>query len=1380
MRLVSILWLYLFFYFQPTYLSGQGSNALPEIVPVRTQSLVGEDDPTHYAYRNLVIDNKGRLWLKTIGVAEQLYAMQVFQFDGYNHWLINVARDSFNDIRGGFLQDCDANGRLYGYLNDPKLKSALYTLDVELDHLTYTTIPEGMVGSVLEYQPGRFWVLGKTKTAFQIYDWDGKSLDFFATIPNTSHYREAHGFLKFADTHFIYADSIFWILDGDFPIISYDAASKTTIRYTGEDFAGYKERQFTPDEFRNAHKNIVLRGDSLFVVHNLAGEQFYIKNLQRPDQLFTPFRIIPEGTRANSIWEDKTGNLLFLYEYLNFDNYRMGAILLDTSGQLFDYSPMIEDIPRIQSVSGYDFSKQVYLGTSNGAYFIEAKTEQSIVTFPELINLRHIHRLGADSFLIRTTRGWLDIISNGQLQNIPEDNCTADPRAFQGAIALLDDPQGNIWLKGGWRMTRYTSAPDGSCLTHEFEQEVKFATFLSNGKLAIIEEEENALYIYDPDSRTKSRIAGSDISLAGVPHAMYAKNDVLWVATNKGLYKVNWKNGAVRKYGETTDFEDSRILVIHDNQKGQLWLGTVNQGIHVFDIQQEKVTRVINKSDGLSNDVVVGILEDDHGHIWASTYNGLNLIDASGQIITILKEEDGITHNEFNRYAYFKSEDGRLFFGGLKGLNIIEPELIRQTLQSSESTKIYISQLSYYDDRADKVVHHRNYDAKGKSLTLPAEKRFLSIKVGASNYGRNQRNRYAYRLNGIDQEWTYMGHEHYIRLPNLPSGNYALEIIGIDHNGNKSGNTISIPIYAKDYFYNKAWFYILLAIPLIALVIFWMRRLNKEKETLELEVAKRTEQIQKDKTLIEQQASDLKQLDQMKSRFFANISHDFRTPLTLITGPAEIMEKDSGLQKKPVVKQSIQSILQNSRKLLRLVDEMLDLARLDSNQVVLNEEELILFSTCEAVFQSYQAAAQQKKLQYQFEYQLPRNYHLVTDPGRLEKILNNLIGNALKFTGTGSVIFTVAEHQDKIIFEVKDTGRGIPPEDLPHIFDRYFQSKQEALSTSNGSGIGLSLSLELAKLMGGDIAVNSSFEEGSTFALTLPANGANKPIQIEEKQEAQLAEALPLTKDQLIAPALAESKILIVEDNLEVQEFIKSLLDRQYEVITKPNGLEALEYLSTFSQNNQLPVDLILSDINMPKMNGYELLRALKADDHLRQIPIVMLTARVKEKSKFEALRMGVDDYLTKPFSPTELQLRVNNLLTNYHQRQAYRKVFNVEPQFVESASADQTWLEELEKAILDALDKKIDPSIAYLSTVLPISERQLSRKVKLLTGLTIGKYTQEIKLQKARYLLENRLINSVAEVSYLSGFNSPGYFARVYLKNYGKSPSQYLQESKS
>lgn len=1351
----------------------------PAITPAIIEPLVGENDPTQFCYRNMVIDESGRLWMNTCGVAERFYALQILQFDGYDRWPVTVARDEWKDYIIGSLEGVSEDGLLYGFLNRPFFRATLYTYDVESNAVNYTPLPEGIIGGIIADRDGKFWVFGKTKTAFNIYQWDGQSLQLHITIPNTSQYSiREQNFNNRAKSNFVYQDSTFWIFDRDLPIIAYHQPTKSVRRYTEKDFPGGYLKN--PEQLENHHRYIAYLNvwdSSVYVVSMHLDKQVYVMNLKEESPSFTPVSFIPKNAITKSIWKDEQGNLLFVYEYSDDGKRKNGAYLLDKNKKVFDYSTMLADLPLVSFVIGKDFKRQVYFSTANGAFFVQANQQSSIAAYPGLKGLRHICQTGSDEFIIRCNEGinGLIVLKDGELQALSDETCFGKAGRMIGRRSFLKDPKGFVWVKDESMLYRASPDDDGTCISHALDFNSNFAVFLTDHKVAFIERDSNYLFVYDLETQKKDFPSNTPIQFEGIVHYTWlSENNILWVASNEGLYKVDLKTGDFKHFGDSEDFEDHRILVIHEDRQGRLWLGTANRGIHVFDPKKEEVVLVINETVGLSNNVVVGILEDNDGDIWAATYNGMSLIHPSGEIITILNEKDGFTHPEFNRFAHFKSEDGRLFFGTISGLNVLDPKKIKEALEASEAIKVFITRFSYFDPTQARTVHLRNYKPGNAPIVLSADKRYLSVSVGMSNYGQNANNRYAYQLEGLQKDWSYLGAEHMIRLPNLPAGKYNLLIAGIDQNGNWTSNTIRIPIHAKEFFYKQSWFYLLCALPFLVFGLIWIQRLRSERNRLEQEVQKRTVEIQKDKELIQQQASELQQLDEMKSRFFANISHDLRTPITLISGPAELLAEEEEVKQKSTFQKAVTSIRQNSKKLLNLIDEIMDLARLESNTIKLHEEPIPLVEFTDSIFESYLPEAQRKQLQFKWEVQIDRDYQLLTDPNRLEKILNNLLSNALKFTAQGDQIkLGLFEKEGQIIFEVADTGRGIPEADLPHIFERYFQSKDEKLVQTSGSGIGLSLCMEFAKLLEGQLSVESIYGKGSTFRLSVPAKQSMDHSTWQNQVDTITVPKA--TSPKINGTIKDKPKIMVVEDNPDVQSFLKDILEAEFEVSCFDDGQAALDFLLS-QKAKSLPTDLILSDINMPRLDGYGLIEAVKKDDQLRQLPLIMLTARLEERSKLQALRMGVDDYLTKPFSPVELKVRIKNILDNYQKRLAYQEeYYKINPHFEDTPSADQTWLQELEGHALEALTQGLELQISYLADKMALSSSQVGRKVKLLTGMTIGKYIQEIKLQKARHLLEQKAYLTVAEVGFASGFNSASYFSKVFVEYFGKSPTAYL-----
>ena len=575
---------------------------------------------------------------------------------------------------------------------------------------------------------------------------------------------------------------------------------------------------------------------------------------------------------------------------------------------------------------------------------------------------------------------------------------------------------------------------------------------------------------------------------------------------------------------------------------------------------------------------------------------------------------------------------------------------------------------------------------------------------------------------------------------------------------------------------------LLLAITLSLILYFRSRQVNIQKKMIkqEQEAARELETMNK----------ELKSLDELKSRFFTNISHELRTPVTLILTPVEQLLKKYAQKLDSEMEKPLQTVRNNSKKLLALVEELLELSRIDAGKIEVNTSPTQLYTFTRQLFYAYESGAAFKQIDFQFHYDLDKELWVYADQNKLEKVVNNLLSNALKFTPNGGrVRLKVSLHtmaDQHLLVEVSDTGRGIPPEDLPFVFDRYFQTKNNDLPTEGGTGIGLALSRELAGLMGGSLDVASEWGKGSQFTLRFPLEVVpTKDLDLETPEtasEPSVEEETTFMPLPIGIPTgtTGRPKVLIVEDNPDMQQLLNSLLLEDYECVIANNGAEAWDRLKN-GDSSVADINLIISDVMMPQMDGYELLKRLKKDERLQHYPVIMLTARAAEDDKLQALRMGVDDYLTKPFSSEELLARAANLIHNRQQRIAFNESSGhrkVDIEFEEVSSAGQVWLKELEEASLAAIEQKLDLSVSYLADKMAISERQLLRQIKSLTGLSTKDYIQEIKLEKARHLLENKAYRTISEVSYASGFNTPGYFSKVFEKRFGKRPGEYLNRS--
>ncbi|MEO1263489.1 MAG: ATP-binding protein [Bacteroidota bacterium] len=555
-------------------------------------------------------------------------------------------------------------------------------------------------------------------------------------------------------------------------------------------------------------------------------------------------------------------------------------------------------------------------------------------------------------------------------------------------------------------------------------------------------------------------------------------------------------------------------------------------------------------------------------------------------------------------------------------------------------------------------------------------------------------------------------------------------------------------------------------------------------------------------TLIKDQAEKLAQLDTAKTRFFANVSHELRTPLTLLLGPIKSLIKEKKLSKQQV--KLLQLANDSGQQLEQMVTEILDLGKLEIGKMTLDQRSTNLHSFFHPYLLQFESLAQRKKIEYAIKMDIDEKLAAKIDREKCRQVLYNLLSNAFKYTpGGGKIEVRIFVDKGQLHLAVKDSGQGIHAEDLPNLFDRYFQTNQPNKPAVGGSGIGLAICHEYAQLFGGKITVESEPEKGSLFHFQFPlilsknTEDSADANQLEKNGfyfHPPVSERIDLTTDS--TNTTSKPTILLVEDNPKIQDYISLLLADQYHIITAENGKSGLEKL------RQTPdCQLIISDLMMPVMDGYQFLEQLKSHDTTRHIPVIMLTARADAKDRLKALRLGVDDYLLKPFAEEELRVRIKNLLKNYdvrkelesenHQEQTtssgeiitenagMKKPVTIEIEETPKAStmlsaADHEWLASLEENLQNQLTK-FNFKLEHLAELMLVSRRQLGRKVKALTGLTPSEYLLEARLQKARCLLNEKQVSTVKEAAYTVGLRDAKHFSRQFKLRFGKSPSDIL-----
>lgn len=869
---------------------------------------------------------------------------------------------------------------------------------------------------------------------------------------------------------------------------------------------------------------------------------------------------------------------------------------------------------------------------------------------------------------------------------------------------------------------------------------------------------------------------GSDMK-GHIAYQFYEEeSDTAWVVTTGGLFTMDIRDGRVinRYWKEGQNLFHlpyDNINHLYKDSSGIFWLGTANTGLLKWHPKSGIIKR-FTRADGLPHNTIYAIYEDDYGNLWMSTDNGIAVFNKKTQQIRGYTETDGICHNEFNRTSHLQDKAGNIYFGSLNGVTAFHPKDFFEN-NSFFHPPMAIVKFQQFDGELDQLIDNTAALRKTNSFTLHPTDRFFLIEFALLTYEDAELTQYAYKIEGVDNHWTYQS-ENILRLSRLPYGSHTIHIKGQAPNGLWSEKELAIQVVVLKPFYLKTWFLVLSIFSILAAVfIFYKRRtvqLTKQKRELEKEVARRTETIR-------QQAEEIKSLEKLKSRFFANVSHELRTPLTLITGPVNKLLKNKTRDEQEW--QLLRFIQRHSHQLLTLINEILDFSKLESGKLKVEEVPVDLYFFLKNLITQFHSDASNESSRFSIEYYASQQLTFLLDKEKVKKVIQNYLSNAIKHSPPEApIILSVYEKEEYIKLSVKDSGTGIHPNDLPYVFDRFYQSQQMNGYNKNGTGIGLSLCKELAGLMGGTAWAESEVGTGSIFHLKLPKKITTRissvfDTDIEKSKDTEVASP-PKAKNQASTDDQSQINILLVEDNIDLQKYIKILLP-QYHIITAGNGADAVQLLET-STSSLLP-SLIISDLMMPIMDGLELLEKVKSDDRWRHIPTIMLTAKVNAKTKLQALRIGIDDYLTKPFQEEELVARIENLLSNHAQR---IKLFSHNTASENSTEnrplmtqVDAEWLKKVEETFKQYLsDDRL--KISFAANQLLISERQFHRRLKQLTGMTPNKYLQEIRLQTARDYLSEGKYSTIKEIAAAVGFTTTRYFSQLFKQRFGVRPTDF------
>lgn len=856
------------------------------------------------------------------------------------------------------------------------------------------------------------------------------------------------------------------------------------------------------------------------------------------------------------------------------------------------------------------------------------------------------------------------------------------------------------------------------------------------------------------------------------------KPNMLWFGTRGGgIYRYNALTKEIEEHIQTSVAEknslcNNDVLSMYIDKQEQLWVGTSGGLNRVY--LQSKPYRIdhYTEREGLPNNTIHGILEDVNTNIWISTNHGLVMYDRIGNSFKTFDTNDGLQNNEFADGASFKSSlSEKLFFGGVDGLDIVYPtklntinyfprltitdfQIRNKTIRPEDKSNILSSNIDFTDD-----------------IVLSHDQNFISFFFTTLDYWNKQKCEYAYFLENFDKDWNYIGQQQSVTLTNIPPGHYTLNIKYSNENGVWSSVPRTIHITIAPPFWKTPWayaLYIFLAIGVQVCIVLYVRWRMRTKKALAMDKFK---------------ALQLKELNDYKLQFFTNIAHEFRTPLTLILGPvASLLRNAHGDSDTKQLK----TIYSNSLRLQKLIEELIQFRKIESGKDTLEISLLDLVPFTQEIVESFQQYAADRDLQLEF-YPEQETLPAYFDKKKVEKVLINLISNAIKYSLKGGIVSVqLKEEKNKAIFKIKDEGIGIAEENQDKIFESFYQNPSQLIDTNGlakSTGIGLSLTKSLVMIHHGKIGLMSKQGKGSVFTVMLPISKESYPEQLEVSTillpSVNLNEKISLEfetnhyfSDQTIVTTASNKhpySVLVVDDNANITSLLDDLLSDKYVIHKALNGKKALAILE------EERIDLVVSDVLMPDIDGLTLCKTIKENIQTSHIPVILLTAKAEIENRIEGLQVGADSYIPKPFHPDHLYIRIEKLIERMELiRKKFQNFAGVELNQLSTgiSERDDHFFSKITKCIQNHLSET-EFNADTIADEVGMSKSSLYKKVKTITGLTPHGLIKQYRLKKAADLLKNSTM-SVSEVIYETGFNSRSYFYKSFNEVYHCHPKDF------
>ncbi|AXT50259.1 hybrid sensor histidine kinase/response regulator [Aquimarina sp. BL5] len=912
---------------------------------------------------------------------------------------------------------------------------------------------------------------------------------------------------------------------------------------------------------------------------------------------------------------------------------------------------------------------------------------------------------------------------------------------------------------------------------------------------------------YKKDILSKNRLDSLSISSNIIRNIIEDKNGNIWFATADGLSKLNAKE----KYKENPRFDIYRhipsdensishnyILELFENSLGDLWIGTLGGGLNKLvktKDGKENIFLSYKIEDGLPNNVIKGILEDDKKNLWVSTNKGLSKFNVSNGTFKNYNSNDGLQSNEFQELARLKRKNGELLFGGINGFNSFYPEAIQDNSYEAETviTNLTISNkpIKVGQEINGRVILEQTLTATDE-IQLKYKENSFSFEFAALHFAAPGKNNYAYMLEGFNKNWIYTTSENrYATYTNLEPNTYTLKVKASNNDGVWDSSPTEIKIKVIPPFWRTNLAYFIYGLMIIGLLLLFRRFTiikTTKKHQLELE------HLDKEK---------YEEFQRVKLEFFTNISHELRTPLTLIKGPLKYLQKNDKDISEEVRQEQYGLMQKNSDYLLRLVNQLLDFRKVNQGKMRLVMRKSNIISFIKEVCEPFQFLAHKNQIIFSFDFS---DEKIITwfDHDALEKIMNNLLSNAFKFTpqkGEIKIDVSLAKRKPQnknteeestkelydVIIKVKNSGDVIDEEKLNNIFKRFYTENENVKNNLKGVGIGLSYVKDIVELHQGKIKVKSNKKKGTVFTVNLPFEKEayldipeitckHKSDSDYKVRTSELDSMAISINDELVDLNLAKEKsslpvLLVVDDNADIRNFLKQALSERYVIYEADNGKKGFEIA------NKLLPNVIITDLVMPVMDGIEFCKKVKSNKETSHIPVIMLTAKLSQESEIEGRQIGADGYIRKPFDIELLELKLKNTL-DYREklRNTFNKNITFQPKDVTVTTLDEKFLQQAIE-IVEKHMMNTDFSVEMLVKEMGLSRSNIYLKFKEITGLSSSEFIRNIRLKRAVQLFE-KSDYSVKEIMYMTGFNTASYFAKCFKKQFGVIPSEYVRQS--